>query len=274
MQVMLYRHGKDRSTQMTQSIHNGKTHFTFTRSRFDGVLFDLDGVVTKTSKVHALAWKAMFDNFLQEWTGRTGQKQPAFDIVGDYGRYVDGLPRHEGVARFLASRRIVLPQGQDSDAPEAQTIFGLGNRKNALLLELIRQHGVEVYPSTVSLIRDLRGHGYRIAVVSSSANCREILMSAGLLDLFDARVDGLDLARGKLRGKPMPDSFLEAARRLGISPSRAAVVEDALAGVEAGHAGGFRAVIGVDRLGQADALAQAGATVVVEDLSLIAVNAS
>jgi beta-phosphoglucomutase family hydrolase len=259
---------------MTQATPNAKTRFMFTRSRFDGVLFDLDGVITKTSEVHALAWKAMFDQFLQEWTNHTGQKQRPFDIVGDYGRYVDGLPRHEGVARFLAARGIVLPQGQESDRPEAETIFGLGNRKNALLLELIRRHGVEVYPSTVSLIRELRRCGYRIAVVSSSANCREILASAGLLDLFDARVDGLDLARGGLRGKPAPDTFLEAARRLGISPSRAVVVEDAVAGVEAGHAGGFGAVIGVDRLGQTDALAQAGATVVVEDLSFVAAIAS
>jgi alpha,alpha-trehalase len=258
--------------EMTQVNPQGNTRLTFTRSRFDGVLFDLDGVITKTAKVHALAWKTMFDGFLREWTKRTGQAQPAFDIVSDYARYVDGLPRQDGVARFLASRGIVLPQGHSSDPPEAQTIVGLGNRKNALLLELIRQHGVEVFPSTVSLIRQLRRHGYRIAVVSSSANCREILASAGLLELFDARVDGLDLARGGLRGKPAPDTFLEAARRLGISPSRAAVVEDAVAGVEAGHTGGFGAVIGVDRLGQADALAQAGATVVVNDLSLVTVN--
>jgi beta-phosphoglucomutase family hydrolase len=254
---------------MTQA----NVRFTFTRTRFDGVLFDLDGVITKTAKVHALAWKVLFDGFLQEWAKRTGHEQPAFDIVGDYAQYVDGLPRPDGVARFLASRGIVLPRGQASDPQEAQTVNGLGNRKNALLLELIRQHGVEVYPSTVTLIRQLRHCRYRTAVVSSSANCREILMAVGLLDLFDARVDGLDLARGDLRGKPAPDTFLEAARRLEISPSRAAVVEDAVAGVAAGHAGGFGAVIGVNRLGQANALAQAGATVVVDDLSLVAVSA-
>ncbi|HEX2532070.1 MAG TPA: HAD family hydrolase, partial [Burkholderiaceae bacterium] len=185
--------------------------FTFTRSRFDGVLFDLDGVVTSTAKVHALAWKAMLDAFLRDWTSRSGRAQPAFDPVHDYRRYVDGLPRHEGIVRFLASRGIALPRGQETDSPEAHTVVGLGKRKNALLLDVIRRHGVEVYPSTISLIRTLRRHGYRLAVVSSSANCREILVSAGILDSFDARVDGLDLAHGHLRGKPAPDTFLEAA---------------------------------------------------------------
>jgi beta-phosphoglucomutase family hydrolase len=251
---------------------NCKPRFIFTRSRFDGVLFDLDGVITMTAKVHALAWKAMFDDFLLEWTKRTGQEQAPFDISRDYGQYVDGLPREEGVAHFLMSRGIVLPLGQETDPPEAQTIFGLGKRKNALLLDMIHQHGVEAFPSTVTLIRELRRCDYRIAVVSSSVNCREFLLAVGLLDQFDARVDGLDLASGKLRGKPAPDTYLEAARRLGTSPSRSAVIEDALAGVEAGCAGGFQAVIAVDRLGHADALLRAGATVVVEDLSLVAVD--
>lgn len=249
-----------------------RTRFTFTRLRFDGVLFDLDGVITQTAKIHALAWKTMFDRFLQDWAMRTGRPQAVFDQVHDYGPYVDGLPREEGVRRFLASRGITLPQGQDSDPPEVETVHGLGNRKNLLLLDLIRQHGVEVYPSTVALIQKLRRHGYRIAVVSSSANCREVLASAGLLELFEARVDGLDLVHDGLRGKPAPDVFLEAAHRLGVSPSRAAVVEDAVSGIEAAHAGGFHAVIGVDRLGQADALAHAGATVVVEDLDVVAVG--
>jgi alpha,alpha-trehalase len=256
----------------TQIIPGTEIRFTLTRSRFDGVLFDLDGVLTQTAALHARAWKTMFDRFLLEWEARTGDAQPAFDIVADYGRYVDGMPRHDGVARFLASRGIALPWGTPADPPEAQTVFGLGKRKNALLLALIREHGVEVYPSSVSLVRELRRHGYRIAVVSSSANCREILVSAGLLALFDARVDGLDLARGELRGKPEPDMFLEAARRLGIGPPRTAVVEDAVAGVEAGRRGGFRAVVGVDRLGQADALERAGATIVVNDMSQVAVG--
>lgn len=255
---------------MTQA--SSAIRFTFGRSRFDAVLFDLDGVITQTTKVHALAWKAMFDGFLTSWTQRTGQPQAAFDIVADYARHVDGLPRNEGVARFLASRGIVLPHGGDDDPADAATVVALGKRKNALLLDMIRGHGVDVYPSTVSLIRELRRRHFRIAVVSSSANCREILVSAGLLDLFDARVDGLDLAQGGLRGKPAPDAFLEAARRLGTDRSRAVVVEDAVSGVEAGHAGRFGAVIGVDRLGQAAALAQAGATVVVRDLSEVAVE--
>lgn len=258
---------------MPQTASDRQTLFTFTRSRFDGALFDLDGVVTKTAVVHARAWKAMFDDFLREWERRTGQHQRPFDIEEDYARHVDGLPRYEGVARFLASRGITLPQGQASDPPDAQTVFGLGTRKNALLLDLIRTQGVDVYPSSVALIRTLRRRGYRIAVVSSSANCRDILLSAGLLDLFDVRVDGVDLAQQHLRGKPAPDAFLEAARRLEVRPPRAAVLEDAIAGVEAGRAGGFGAVIGVDRLDQAAALKQAGATVVVQDLVDVDVDA-
>lgn len=257
--------------QMPGAAHSAS--FTLDRARFDGVLFDLDGVVTKTATVHARAWQAMFDDFLRAWEKQTGRKQLPFDVVQDYSRYVDGLPREEGVRRFLASRGISLPQGTSSDPADAQTIHALATRKNALLLELIRNQGVEVYPSTVELIRALRGCGLRTAVVSSSANCREILASVGLLPLFDARVDGIDLARGELRGKPAPDTFLEAARRLSVTPGRAVVVEDAAAGVEAGHTGGFGAVIGVDRLGRPEALARAGATVVVEDLSQIAASA-
>ncbi|WP_292936238.1 beta-phosphoglucomutase family hydrolase [Noviherbaspirillum sp.] len=255
---------------MPQTAFASNAAFTLTRTRFDAVLFDLDGVVTKTATVHARAWKAMFDDFLQEWSKQSGREQPPFDIVQDYARFVDGLPRHEGIRRFLASRDIVLPQGDAFDPPEAHTMSGLGKRKNALLLDVIHHDGVEVYASTVALIRALRRDGFRIAVVSSSANCREFLAAAGVLDLFDVRVDGLDLARGELRGKPAPDTFLEAARRLGVEASRAVVVEDASAGVEAGRAGGFGAVIGVDRLGRPDALARAGATVVVSDLSWIA----
>lgn len=246
--------------------------FTLSRARFDAVLFDLDGVVTRTATVHARAWQRMFNDFLQEWAQRSGHPQPPFDIVEDYRRYLDGMPRQEGVARFLAARGIVLPLGQKSDPAEAGTIYGLGNRKNALLLTMIRENGVDVYPSSIALIQELHHHGYRLAVVSSSENCREILASTGLRDKFAAQVDGIDLARGTLRGKPEPDTYLEAARRLQVSPSRAVVVEDAIAGVEAGHAGRFGAVIGVDRLGQADALRQAGATVVVADLSMITIG--
>lgn len=244
--------------------------FTLTRARFDGVLFDLDGVVTQTAALHARAWKAMFDAFLREWAARTGDRQPPFRIETDYARYVDGMPRQEGVARFLASRGITLPPGQPSDPPQAHTLAALGRRKNALLLDLLRRDGVAVYASSVALIRGLRRDGYRTAVVSSSKNCHAILASAGLLDLFDTRVDGQDLARLPLRGKPAPDAFLEAARRLDLAPPRAVVVEDAVAGVQAGHAGGFGAVIGVDRLGQAEALVRAGATVVVQDLAQVA----
>lgn len=244
--------------------------FTLTRTRFDGILFDLDGVITRTAVLHARAWKAMFDAFLREWSERTGCRQPPFEFDADYAHYVDGLPRQEGAARFLASRGIVLPPGQPSDPPQAHTLAALGNRKNALLLDMLKQGGVEVYATSVALVRQLRRDGYRIAVVSSSKNCHAILASAGWLDLFDTRVDGEDLARQQLRGKPAPDTFLEAARRLGVAPPRAVVVEDAVAGVQAGRAGGFGAVIGVDRLGQAEALARAGATVVVQDLAQVA----
>lgn len=255
--------------QKTRAVLEAR--FTISRARFDAVLFDLDGVITRTAAVHARAWKAMFDSFLQEWATQTGQQQPPFDLVADYARYVDGLPRQEGVARFLASRGIVLPQGQASDPPQAHTLAALGNRKNALLLDLLHQGGVGVYVTSVALIRSLRHGGYRTAVVSSSKNCHAILAAAGLLDLFDTQVDGQDLERQHLRGKPAPDAFLEAARRLGVVPQRAMVMEDAVAGIEAGRAGGFAAVIGVDRLDQAGALERAGATVVVQDLCQIAV---
>jgi beta-phosphoglucomutase family hydrolase len=245
---------------------------TLKRAQFDAVLFDLDGVLTRTATVHARAWQRMFDDFLKDWAQRSGQAQPPFDIVQDYRRYLDGMPRQDGVARFLESRNIVLPHGDKSDPPEARTVYGLGNRKNVLLLAMIREGGVEVYPSSIALVDALRRHGFRMAVVSSSENCGEILAAIGLHDRFAAQVDGLALARGHLRGKPAPDAYLEAARRLNASPGRAVVVEDAIAGVEAGRAGGFGAVIGVDRLGQAEALRQAGATTVVADLSQLAVG--
>jgi beta-phosphoglucomutase family hydrolase len=227
-------------------------------------LFDLDGVLTKTAVVHAAAWKEAFDDFLRR---REGAAFRPFDAVADYEQYVDGRPRADGIRVFLASRGIELPEGRDDDPPELDTVHGLGNRKNALLLEKIRTQGVEPYTGSVRYVDAARAAGLGTAVVSSSANCREILTSAGLDDRFDVRIDGVVAAERGLLGKPHPDTFLEAAHELGAEPQAAAVFEDALAGMEAGRAGGFGAVVGVDRVGQADALRRHGADLVVSDLS-------
>jgi beta-phosphoglucomutase family hydrolase len=230
-------------------------------------LFDLDGVLTQTAKVHAAAWKQMFDDFLRKRAARTGEAFVPFDPVEDYAKYVDGLPRYDGVRSFLASRGIDLPWGDPGDPPGAETIIGLGNRKNELVLSLIRQGGVEPYPGSVRYVRAARDAGLRRAVVSSSANCREVLEAAGIDDLFEERVDGITIEREHLKGKPAPDTFLYAARALGVEAAQAVVFEDALAGVAAGRAGGFGFVVGVDRAGQAEALREHGADLVVNDLA-------
>jgi beta-phosphoglucomutase family hydrolase len=226
-------------------------------------LFDLDGVLTKTAVVHAAAWKEMFDTFLRTAPGPF----VPFDATHDYDRYVDGKARSDGVRSFLESRGIRLPEGGADDPPDAETVHGLGNRKNALVLELIRRQGVEPYEDAVVFVHAVRDAGLATAVVSSSANCREVVHAAGMDDLFDTRVDALVAAELSLAGKPAPDMFLAAARRLGVQPAAATVFEDALAGVEAGHAGGFALVVGVDRVGQADALRAHGADVVVQALT-------
>jgi alpha,alpha-trehalase len=246
----------------------------FSRKRFDAVLFDLDGVVTQTARLHILAWKAVFDDFLSVLSARTGEPQHPFDPVADYRPYVDGKPRYQGVAGFLGSRGIALPWGHPDDPPERETVCGLGNRKDALYRRLMAERGVEVYPSSIQLIRSLRSRGFRTAVVTASRNGQAVLEAAGIADLFDARVDGLTLDELNLAGKPEPDSFLEAARRLGVPPVRAVVVEDAAAGVEAGARGGFGLVIGVDRTGRPEALRRAGADVVVSDLREVPVAAT
>ncbi len=232
-----------------------------------GCLFDLDGVLTQTAKVHDAAWKEMFDDYLRERARKTGQPFVPFDPVADYDQYVDGKPRADGTRSFLESRGIKLPEGADDDPPDAETIHGLGNRKNVLVLRKIREDGVEAYPGSVRYVRAVKAAGLPRAVVSSSANCHDVLVAAGIDDLFDARIDGVVARREHLRGKPAPDTFLAGARALGRKPTAATVFEDALAGVAAGRAGGFGFVVGVDRVGQAAALKQHGADVVVTDLA-------
>jgi beta-phosphoglucomutase family hydrolase len=229
-------------------------------------LFDLDGVLTQTAKVHAAAWKQMFDEYLHERSERTGEPFRAFDTKEDYDAYVDGKPRYDGVRSFLESRGIELPQGTPGDSPGSETVDGLGNRKNDLVLELIHRDGVQAYDGSVRYVRAVRDAGLPRAVVSSSANCRDVLRAAGIEDLFDAVIDGIVAERQGLHGKPAPDTFLAGARALSVDPKQAAVFEDALAGVEAGRAGKFGFVVGVDRVGQREALLAHGADIVVEDL--------
>jgi beta-phosphoglucomutase family hydrolase len=236
-------------------------------NEIDACLFDLDGVLTQTAKVHAEAWKEMFDAFLRARSARTGEPFIPFDRIKDYDEFVDGKPRYDGVRSFLASRGIALPEGDPSDPPSAETVTGLGNRKNELVLTLIRRNGVEAYDGSVRYVQAVRDAGLHRAVVSSSANCREVLVAAGIEDLFEVRIDALVAEREHLKGKPAPDTFLAAARTLGVQPSQAGVFEDALAGVAAGRAGRFGFVVGVDRTGQAEALREHGADVVVSDLS-------
>ncbi|MBQ0972044.1 HAD family hydrolase [Streptomyces griseoincarnatus] len=229
----------------------------------EACLFDLDGVVTRTAVVHAAAWKEMFDAFLRE---RDGEGFAPF-TAADYDAYVDGRPRADGVRTFLASRGIELPAGGPDDPPAAATVHGLGNRKNELLLARIRTDGVEPYDSTLAYLHAVRARGLRTAIVSSSANCRDVLRSIDAENLFDVRIDGVVAAGRGLPGKPAPDTFLAAAAELGVEPARAAVFEDALAGMDAGRAGKFGYVVGVDRVGQAEALYAHGADTVVTDLS-------
>ena len=238
---------------------------------YDAVLFDLDGVLTKTASVHAAAWKRVFDEFLAQRSADTGEPFVPFDIDADYRRYVDGKPRYDGVAAFLESRGIDLPQGTPEDGSGTHSVRALGNLKDRYFMQHLEQHGVEPYDAAIALVRILRAQQIKSAVVSSSNNCAAVLEAAGIAPLFDARVDGMDITRLALKGKPAPDAFLEAARRLGIEPSRALVVEDAIAGVAAGRAGRFGCVIGVDRSGQSQALREAGADVVITSLAQVRV---
>ncbi|SFO77224.1 haloacid dehalogenase superfamily, subfamily IA, variant 3 with third motif having DD or ED/beta-phosphoglucomutase family hydrolase [Geodermatophilus dictyosporus] len=230
----------------------------------DGIracLFDMDGVLTRTATVHMAAWKRTFDEYL-----RAGDPQAPLFTQLDYNRYVDGKPRADGVRDFLASRGITLPEGTPDDPADAATVHGIGRRKNELLLAELAENGVEVYPGSLAYLRAARDAGLATAVVTASANGEQVIAAGGFADLIDARVDGLVTAREGLRGKPAPDTFLAGARALGVEPAEAAVFEDALAGVEAGRAGRFGHVVGVDRVGQAEALRAHGADVVVTDL--------
>jgi beta-phosphoglucomutase family hydrolase len=230
-------------------------------------LFDLDGVLTKTATVHAAAWREMFDDFLRKRAESQGTAFVPFDIHDDYDEYVDGKPRPDGVRDFLRSRHIVLPEGDEDDPPDAETVRGLGNRKNVLVLQRIRDEGVEVYEGSRRYLDAARKAGFRLAVVSSSANTAQVLEVTGIAGYFEVRVDGTTILERGLKGKPAPDTFLDAARQLGIEPAASAVFEDALSGVEAGRAGHFGFVVGIDRVGQAAALAAHGADVVVQDLA-------
>jgi alpha,alpha-trehalase len=226
----------------------------------------MDGVLTATAKVHAACWKKLFDDFLRRRAGEGATEFRPFDINADYKTYVDGRSRYEGAATFLASRYISLPWGDPEAGARMDTVCGLGNLKDEMVQEVIESDGVEAYEGSVALVRRLRGQGIRTAVVSSSHHCQAVLEAAGIVDLFDVRVDGNDIDHLGLGGKPAPDSFLEAARQLGVEPDRAVVVEDAISGVEAGRAGSFGLVIGVDRSGDREALRQKGAHIVVADL--------
>ena len=245
---------------------------TISRRDIDAVLFDLDGVVTRTAEVHAAAWKRLFDDYLRRCAERDRSEFRPFDEDIDYRAYVDGRPRYDGVRSFLRSRGIVLPNGDPSDPPDSETVCGLGNRKDTYFERDVAARGVCAYEGTVALINRLKEHGMKVAVVSASKHCSPILKAAGAAELFDTRVDGNDAERLGLAGKPDPSTYVEAARRLGIDPARAAVVEDAHAGVQAGRAGGFGLVIGVNRGQARGALLKTGADVEVQDLGEVMVS--
>lgn len=236
----------------------------------DGItacLFDMDGVMTRTAQVHNAAWKATFDEFLRGRAAQTGEQFVPFDSVKDYDEYVDGKPRLDGTRSFLQSRGIQLPEGSPDDPAGAPTVYGISTRKNEMLLKKLAEDGVSVYDGSVRYVKAVRDAGIRTAIVSSSANTVQVLRAGDLTDLFDTRVDAQVATAQKLAGKPAPDTFLAAAKALGVPPEHGAVFEDALAGVQAGKAGGFGFVVGVDRTGQAEQLRKHGADVAVQDLA-------
>ena len=233
---------------------------------FDAVILDLDGVVTDTARVHAAAWKSLFDGYLRRRAIKYKEDYRPFILERDYLTYLDGKPRYDGVCSFLRARSIGLTYGDPSDGPDVETICGLGNRKDRIFADVLRQEGVRVFDSTIRLVRELDAAGVRRAIASSSKNCQLMLEIAGIEGLFEARVDGVVSARLGLRGKPVPDIFLKCAELLSVSPDRSVIVEDAISGVQAGRSGGFGLVIGVDRTGLGDTLRENGADIVVPDL--------
>ena len=239
---------------------------TLDTQRLHAALFDLDGVITQTARVHAAAWKRLFDEFLEARAAHEGTTFEPFDRVADYQLYVDGKPRYDGVQSFLAARGIELPFGSPDESPGTATVCALGNRKDALFTHHLEQHGVETYPASVDLVRRLKASGLRTAVVSASRNCQAVLRAAGVEDLFDTRVDGVVADELQLPGKPAPDTFVYAARQLGVTPAQAVLFEDAIAGVEAGSRGGFGCVVGVNRGGDPARFFDHGADLVVADL--------
>jgi beta-phosphoglucomutase family hydrolase len=237
------------------------------RDRFDAVLLDLDGVITDTASIHAAAWKQMFDAYLHKRAAEGREQFRSFDIVGDYQRYVDGKLRYDGVRDFLASRNIHLPEGTPDDPPEAETVGGLGNRKDELVNKVISEKGVKPYEGSVRFIRQLRNQGFKMAVVTSSQNCAAVLKAAKLDSDLKVHVDGNVIHAKQLSGKPAPDAFLMAAKLIEVDPKRAVVIEDAISGVQAGRNGNFGLVIGIARKANAEELQRQGAHLVVNDLS-------
>lgn len=245
------------------------THDRIDLSAFRAFLFDMDGVVTRTARVHAAAWKRMFDEYLSQRAKATGKPFVPFNSRTDYQRYVDGKPRQEGAESFLRSRGIDLPMGSLNDGPDVQTVNGLANRKDRYFLDTLEHHGVTVFQGTVRFIRNARSRGIRTAIVSSSRNCKAVIAKAGLTSLFDARVDGIDLHDQHLKGKPAPDTYVEAGRRVHAAPDQSAIFEDAVAGVEAGRAGRFRLVVGLGSGSHAVDLRAHGANLVVAELGSV-----
>lgn len=232
------------------------------------LIFDLDGVVTQTARVHAKAWQQMFDDYLKTTSKKDGTPYQPFNLEADYIRYIDGIPRYDGVRQFLLSRGIVLPEGDINDKPGKETIRGLGNLKNLYFLKLVQENGVDVYPDTIEWIKEQQLQGMRTAVISASRNCKTILEAAQLSHLFEVRVDGVVAEMLGLKGKPAPDVFVEAAEKLGVPINRSAIFEDALAGVEAGRTGGFALVVGVDRSDVSADLLAHGADLVIKEFPI------
>jgi beta-phosphoglucomutase family hydrolase len=229
----------------------------------------MDGVLTRTAELHAAAWKQMFDEYLRKRSRAGGQPFAAFDAESDYDDYVDGKLRADGARSFLSSRNILIPEGVENDPPDAETINGLANRKDEIFVRLLKERGAETYDGSVRYVRAVRKAGLSAAVVSSSKHCRDVLDAARIADLFDAMIDGVIAGSAHLKGKPAPDTYLAAARALGATAAEAVVFEDAISGVEAGRAGHFGFVVGVDRVGQGEQLRRHGADAVVTDLAAL-----